>query len=128
MEENVICVESLQEKKEMMKGYFKTIGDLHLLRAISRFKEGNGYGESCKCCSFATEYHPEEEGYFGETGVNFSMIPPLSKFEVNAIVDNETFYCYLKEVCVDYLKRFPKDSTIMNQYLIEIAKRLNVDC
>ncbi len=85
-------------------------------------------GRSCNCCSFATEYRPEEEGYFGEPGVNFSKIPPLTSCEVNAIVENKTFYCYLKEVCVDYLKWFPKDSTIMNQYLLEIAEKLNVDC
>ena len=119
-------VEDFEEKKQMIEDYFKTIGDTRFLEVLNKFKVVVGFALSCKCCEFASEYRLEEEGYFGESGVNFSMIPPLVEEEVYAIIDYKTFFDYLKLICEDYLKRFPNNSDEVNQCLVKIGERFNI--
>ena len=73
------------------------------------------------CCTFAHEYHPGEEGYFGESGVCFSLQPPMAEIEENAIVDYDTFFKYLIEASEDYLTRNPND-TVQVEACLDVIK------
>lgn len=92
MSEEVFIIEEFSEKVELMRLYYKIIGDGKFMEAIENFKNKQGFGIDPVCCIFANEYQPGEEGYFGETGVNFSIQPPMAEVEENAIVDENVFF------------------------------------
>jgi hypothetical protein len=71
MEDEIYYVESLDEKIKYMKAYFSTLGDNYFLKALHQFKLGKGFGIEFISCYFATECKPDDEEYFGDSGVNF---------------------------------------------------------
>ncbi|MCC3378521.1 ribonuclease toxin immunity protein CdiI [Paenibacillus farraposensis] len=109
MEDEIFIIEDFSEKIELMRLYYKIIGDGKFVQAIRHFENGDGFGIDPVSCTFSHEYQPGEEGYFGESGVNFSLQPPMAEIEENAIVDYETFFKYLIEASEDYLTRNPND-------------------
>lgn len=126
MSEEVFIIEEFSEKVELMRLYYKIIGDGKFMEVIENFKNKQGFGIDPVCCIFANEYQPGEEGYFGETGVNFSIQPPMSEVEENAIVDENVFFQYLTEVGEDYLTRRPQDRTRVEVSLKELKEILNL--
>lgn len=77
--EEIYYVEDFQEKILNMEQYFKTLGDALFLKALHHFENGEGFGIEYTCCYFATECEPSDEEYFGESGVNFTTIPPVTR-------------------------------------------------
>ncbi|WP_324728516.1 ribonuclease toxin immunity protein CdiI [Lysinibacillus fusiformis] len=126
MSEEIFIIEKFSEKVELMRLYYKIIGDGKFMEAIDNFKNNQGFGVEPVCCIFANEYQPEEEGSFGETGVNFSIQPPMAEVEENAIVDENMFFQYLTEAGEDYLTRRPQDRTRVEVSLIELKEILNL--
>ncbi|MEK4718483.1 ribonuclease toxin immunity protein CdiI [Priestia sp. FSL W8-0524] len=126
MSEEVFIIEEFSEKVELMRLYYKIIGDGKFMEVIENFKNKQGFGIDPVCCIFANEYQPGEEGYFGETGVSFSIQPPMSEVEENAIVDENVFFQYLTEVGEDYLTRRPQDRTRVEVSLKELKEILNL--
>ena len=126
MNEEVFIIEEFSEKVELMRLYYKIIGDGKFMEVIENFKNKQGFGIDPVCCIFANEYQPGEEGYFGETGVNFSIQPPMAEVEENAIVDENVFFQYLTEAGEDYLTRRPQDRTRVEVSLKELKEILNL--
>lgn len=126
MSEEVFIIEEFSEKVELMRLYYKIIGDGKFMEAIENFKNKQGFGIDPVCCIFANEYQPGEEGYFGETGVNFSIQPPMAEGEENAIVDENIFFRYLTEAGEEYLTRQPQDQSEIAASLKELKEILNL--
>lgn len=126
MDDEIYCVENFEEKVQNMEAYFNTIGDRYFLEALHHFKLVKGFGIGFTSCYFATECQPHDEEYFGDTGVNFTTIPPVTSVEVYAIVDYETFYNYLKEVSENYVSRNPHNAEEVKACLKEIRHKFNI--
>lgn len=126
MSKEVYIIEEFSEKVRLMRLYYKIIGDGKFIEAIDNFKNKKGFGMDPICCIFANEYQPGEEGYFGQTGVNFSIQPPMAEVEENAIVDEKVFFQYLTEAGEDYLTRRPQDRTRVEVSLKELKEILNL--
>ncbi|KPC72488.1 hypothetical protein ADL26_14100 [Thermoactinomyces vulgaris] len=126
MENDVVIIEDFEEKVDVMRFYYRAIGDGKFLQALNEFRLGQGFGIGPVCCTFAMDYEPWEEGYFGDSGVNFSIHPPLVEIEENAIVDYETFYQYLKEASDNYLARNPHDKDKVKACLQEIKHKFDI--
>ncbi|MEK5098913.1 ribonuclease toxin immunity protein CdiI [Bacillus sp. FSL W8-0848] len=126
MEDEVFIIESFSEKVELMRLYYKIIGDGKFVQAINHFKNGEGFGIDPVSCTFSQEYQPGEEGYFGESGVNFSLQPPMAEIEENAIVDYETFFKYLTEASENYLTRNPNDKDHVESCLTLIKQHFKI--
>ncbi|CAI6053311.1 hypothetical protein PAECIP112173_01481 [Paenibacillus sp. JJ-100] len=121
MEDEIFIIEDFSEKVELMRLFYKIIGEGKFIQTMNHFKNGEGFGIDPVCCTFAHKYHPGEEGYFGERGVCFSLQPPMAEIEENAIVDYETFFKYLIEASEDYLTRNPND-TVQVEACLDVIK------
>lgn len=126
MDDEIYYVEDVQEKIKNMEAYYSTLGDGYFLDALNEFKLGKGFGIGYTSCYFATECTPNDEEYFGGTGVNFTTTPPVTSVEVYAIVDNQMFFEYLVQVAQDYLLRFPQNIVIVESCLAQIKERLKI--
>ncbi|MFI8709562.1 ribonuclease toxin immunity protein CdiI [Bacillus sp. NPDC077411] len=126
MEDSIFYIEKYEDKIEEMKYYFLLIGDSKFLPAIRNFRESKGYGIANVCCSFATEFSEGEDGYFGKEGVNFSSFSAANDDETYAVVDNETFYRFLKETSLNYLTRHPEHENEVRNCIEKIKKNLSI--
>ncbi|MEA0563773.1 ribonuclease toxin immunity protein CdiI [Lysinibacillus irui] len=61
------------------------------------------------------------------TGVNFTTIPPVTNTEVYSIVVYETFFEYLLKVAREYLSIYPQNKLIVEESLIQIQKRFDIE-
>lgn len=126
MDEEIYYVVDKQEKIENMKAYYSTLGDGYFLDALNEFKYEKGFGIGYTSCYFATECTPDDEEYFGDTGVNFTTTPPVTSMEVYAIVDYKLFFEYLVHVAQDYLLRYPQNTRLVESCLEQIKVRLEI--
>ncbi len=116
-----------QEKIENMEAYYRTLGNGYFLEALNEFKNGKGFGIGYTSCYFATECTPNDEEYFGDTGVNFTTTPPVTSTEVYSIVDYEMFFEYLLKVAQEYLSIYPQNKLIVVENLTQIQKRFGIE-
>lgn len=126
MDEEIYYVVDEQEKIEHMEAYYSTLGDGYFLDALNEFKNRKGFGIGYTSCYFATECTPDDEEYFGDSGVNFTTTPPVTSVEVYAIVDNKLFFEYLVHVAQDYLLRYPQNIKTVESCLAQIKVRLEI--
>ncbi len=126
MDDEIYYVEDVQEKIKNMEAYYSTLGDGYFLDALNEFKLGKGFGIGYTSCYFATECTPNDEEYFGDSGVNFTTTPPVTSVEVYAIVDNQMFFEHLVKVARDYLSRHPQNTAKVESCLVQIKKQLHL--
>jgi len=126
MDDEIYYVEDVQEKIKNMEAYYSTLGDGYFLDALNEFITGKGFGIGYTSCYFATECTPNDEEYFGNTGVNFTTTPPVTSVEVYAIVDYEMFFDYLVKVAQDYLSKHPQNIVIVESCLAQIKEKLKL--
>lgn len=127
MDDEIYYVKDIQEKIENMEAYYSTLGYGYFLEALNEFKNGKGFGIGYTSCYFATECTPNDEEYFGDTGVNFTTTPPVTSTEVYSIVDYEMFFEYLLKVAQEYLSIYPQNKLIVEENLTQIQKRLGIE-
>ena len=74
-----------------------------------------GYGyNSYYFSEFADEYSPDDEEYFGNSGVRISLFPPAVHTEMTEILTKDEYYNYLEDCANCYLQRAPAN---VHQYL-----------
>ncbi|MDD1505703.1 ribonuclease toxin immunity protein CdiI [Lysinibacillus sp. CNPSo 3705] len=127
MDDEIYYVKDTQEKIENMEAYYRTLGNGYFLEALNEFKNGKGFGIGYTSCYFATECTPNDEEYFGDTGVNFTTTPPVTSTEVYSIVDYEMFFEYLLKVAQEYLSIYPQNKLIVVENLTQIQKRFGIE-
>lgn len=81
------------------------------------------FGIDYYSCSFASNWHPLEDGYF-ESGVQF--VDSSGGNERKVIVDYATFYKFLKMACDDYLEDHPEEQNKVEEALKTIRDRYNI--
>lgn len=106
-----------------MINFFDNLQDSKFMEAMSLFSKDWGFGNEYHICSFASSWHPQEEGYF-ESGVQF--VDATGNDEKSVIVDYSTFYKYLSVACEDYLSRHPQDRNKVEDGLKAIRERYNI--
>jgi hypothetical protein len=126
MDDEIYYVEDVQEKIKNMEAYYGTLGDGYFLEALNEFTKGKGFGIGYTSCYFATECTPNDEEYFGDSGVNFTTTPPVTSVEVYAIVDYEMFFEYLVKVAQEYLSRHSQNVAKVESCLAQIKEKLNL--
>lgn len=119
--------EDVNKKEEIIKKYFISIGDSYFIDALKKFSIPRGFGIETVCCTFASDYDVWDEGYFGDTGVEFSIQNPAVSQDVFAIVNYMTFYKYLIEASDNYLLRHQEDKDNVESYLLKIKDKINVN-
>ncbi|KUF34861.1 MULTISPECIES: ribonuclease toxin immunity protein CdiI [Lysinibacillus] len=127
MDDEIYYVKDTQEKIENMEAYYRTLGNGYFLEALNEFKNGKGFGIGYTSCYFATECTPNDEEYFGDTGVNFTTTLPVTSTEVYSIVDYEMFFEYLLKVAQEYLSIYPQNKLIVVENLTQIQKRFGIE-
>lgn len=127
MDDEIYYVKDKQEKIENMEAYYRILGHGYFLEALNEFKNGKGFGIGYTSCYFATECTPNDEEYFGDTGVNFTTIPPITNTEVYSIVVYKTFFEYLLKVAKEYLSIYPQNKLIVEESLTQIQKRFDIE-
>ncbi|WP_431812023.1 ribonuclease toxin immunity protein CdiI [Lysinibacillus sp. FW12] len=127
MDDEIYYVKDKQEKIENMEAYYRILGYGYFLETLNEFKNGKGFGIGYTSCYFATECTPNDEEYFGDTGVNFTTIPPVTNTEVYSIVVYETFFEYLLKVAREYLSIYPQNKLIVEESLTQIQKRFDIE-
>ncbi|MCK6207121.1 hypothetical protein KZX50_16905 [Bacillus infantis] len=125
--DEIYYVKDTQEKIENMEAYYRTLGYGYFLEALNEFKKGKGFGIGYTSCYFATECTPNDEEYFGDTGVNFTTTPPVTSTEVYSIVDYKMFFEYLLKVAREYLSIYPQNKLIVVENLTQIQKRFGIE-
>lgn len=106
-----------------MLNYFNVLEDDKLMDAVTLFSRDIGFGSDYHICSFASNWHHQEEGFF-ESGVLF--VDATGAEEKSVIVDYATFYRYLSMACEDYLSRHPQDRTSIEEALKTIRERYGI--
>ena len=67
-----------------------------------------GYGyNSYYFSEFADEYSPDDEEYFGDSGVKISLFPPAVHAEMTEILTQDEYYNYLEDCANCYLQSAP---------------------
>lgn len=127
MDDEIYYVKDTQEKLKNMEAYYSTLGYGYFLEALNEFEQGKGFGIGYTSCYFATECTPNDEEYFGETGVNFTTIPPVTSTEVYSIVEYEMFFEYLLKVAQEYLSKYPQNNVVVERSLAQIKERLEIE-
>ncbi|TQR41457.1 ribonuclease toxin immunity protein CdiI [Paenibacillus popilliae] len=115
-----------QEKIRNMDAYYSTLGDGYFLDALNEFKHCKGFGIGYTSCYFATECIPNDEEYFGDSGVNFTTTPPVTSVDVYAIVEYEMFFDYLVKVSQDFVSRHPQHIEKIESCLAQVKEKLNL--
>ncbi len=106
-----------------MINYFENLQDSKFMEVLDYFSKDYGYGNEYHICSFASNWHPQEEGYF-ETGVQF--VDATGKEEKSIIVEYSVFFKFLSVACEDYLSRYPGDRSEVEKELKVIQERYNI--
>ncbi|AEV68255.1 ribonuclease toxin immunity protein CdiI [Acetivibrio clariflavus] len=106
-----------------MINYFNRLNDKDFKEAITLFSKDCGFGIDYYSCSFASNWHPLEDGYF-ESGVQF--VDSSGGNERKVIVDYATFYKFLKMACDDYLEDHPEEQNKVEEALKTIRDRYNI--
>ncbi|MBG9694386.1 ribonuclease toxin immunity protein CdiI [Lysinibacillus sp. RSDA_15] len=125
--DEIYYVKDTKEKIENMEAYYRTLGYGYFIEALNYFKNGKGFGIGYTSCYFATECTPNDEEYFGDTGVNFTTIPPLTSTEVYSIVDYGLFFEYLLKVAQEYLSIFPQNKLIVDENITQIQNKFGIE-
>mgnify|MGYP001013365269 CR=1 FL=1 len=112
---------------ELIRLYYSNIGDEYFLDALKNYSNGEGFGLGDIWCIFAEELQPWEEGYFGEVGVAYYFDYPAVENNEVLVIDNNVFYRYLKEACYKFIEHNSSSEAEVNQYLLKIKNRLNLN-
>lgn len=119
-----LIIEDTSGKIDLMRLYFNILGEGKFKQALDCFKRKKGFGIDPVSCTFADEYEFWEEGYFGETGVKFSLHLPMTEVEEVAIVEYSLFFKYLKDTSENYLATQPQARGTIEIYMEEIKENL----
>lgn len=77
-------------------------------------------------CYFASELAPDDEDYFGDTGVAFYFDYPAVDEDCVIVLTNKEFYDILVEKCGDYLKIDRVSEDEVKALLQIIKQKLNI--
>ncbi|MBR2564853.1 MAG: hypothetical protein IKE29_09535 [Paenibacillus sp.] len=114
-------------EKELIDMYYRHLEGKYFLDALKKYCNGEGFGGSESVwCVFAGELDEWEEGYFGDTGVCYFFDYPAVEKDQTVILDYSSFYQYLKEASIDYLKRNPNVKDEVESRLVEIKQKFSV--
>lgn len=114
-------------EKELIDMYYRHLEGKYFLDALKKYCHGEGYGGSESVwCVFAGELDEWEEGYFGDMGVCYFFDYPAVEEDQTVVLDYSTFYQYLREASIDFLKRNPDVKDEVEDRLIEIKQKFNV--
>lgn len=100
-----------------VKAFFNAISNAKFIDVVKYMSLGIGYGINDTVCTFPGDLDPSDEIF---EGVEFSLINEA------IVVEYRTFYHYLKLACQEYLRDFPQEKSIINEYLDKIASRYNL--
>ncbi len=117
----------LLHKEDMLKethspviGFFSVISNKNrFIRIINHLSNGVGYGYEFAVCLFPDDITVDSEK-FGD-GVKFSIHGGKT-----VVISYEEFYWYLKEACMNYLKKYPEDKEIIDGILEKVRTRYNL--
>ena len=97
---------------------------IQILKDYSNLK-GNAITNEMNCY-FAAELVPDDEDYFGDTGVAFYFDYPAVDENCIIVLTNKEFYDILVDKCKDYLKIASEHKDEIEALLITIKQKLNV--
>ena len=110
----------LKETHSPVIGFFSVISDKsRFVRIIDRLSDGIGHGFEFAVCTFPDDIEVEAEE-FGD-GVEFSLDNGES-----VVVSYKEFYYYLREACMNYLKKYPEEKDVVNRILKKVRKRYSI--
>jgi hypothetical protein len=110
----------MDDINNIVQMYFAHMQGRYFLEMLKSFAAGRGYGMESTCCIFSSQYSPEDEEYFGDSGVQISRIFPNEEY---TILSHKEFYQYLEEESKNHIDK----SSEINSYLNDIRKNLNID-
>ena len=91
--------ERLQAIEKFMNRTMMSLKDFE--RLLETNVQLKGFGVSpYACAELAAEYTPDDEEYFGDSGVQVSVYPPESREEVHQKLTLDEYYAYLED-CVN---------------------------
>ncbi|KON88007.1 hypothetical protein AF332_15045 [Sporosarcina globispora] len=114
------------KERKLIRYFYHHMGEGKFLRILSSYANGEGYGTEYARFVFADYYEEWEEDYFGQEGIAYYIDRPAVEEDEEIILDYPTFYSYLKEDCVSYLKDYPQDKSEVEEQLKRIKKRFNI--
>ena len=100
------------------KSFLRVLKDYSNLRGNAVTNEMN--------CYFASELDPNDEDYFGDTGVAFYFDYPSVDEDCIIVLTNKEFYDVLVKKCNDYLQVDNMHKGEVNSLLHIIKQKLNV--
>jgi hypothetical protein len=114
----------LTEKEQSIIRRFYFASDF--FNMLKNFANGYGYSVEMIGCSFASDFEKDEEGYFAETGVQYSIDPPAVDVTESVIVDYPTFFKQLTDACENYCTQHPERREYVKEKIATIKKNLNL--
>lgn len=115
-----------EKKKALVKYYYQAMGDERFLKVLNKYANEQGYGIEHVWCTFANDFEPWEDDYFGETGIAYYFDYPAVEKDEIVILNYETFYRYLKEASIEYLERNSNNKEEVENLLKNIRERYNI--
>jgi hypothetical protein len=105
----------LSEEHFPVMAVFDMIPDNRFVKTIKCISEGHGFGENYGACTFPADLDEYDIATIGTlNGVEFGL---HNGQEIT--LDYNTFYCYLKKVCVNYIQDFPEDANEISNLLLK---------
>ncbi|MCM3179367.1 ribonuclease toxin immunity protein CdiI [Cytobacillus horneckiae] len=114
-------------EKELITTFYRHMGDGKFLKILNCYAEGKGYGTEYARFVFANYYEKWEEDYFGDSGIAYYIDAPLVAEDEEVILNDETFFQYLKEDCEKYLMKHPNDEHEVRILQEKIRTRIQIE-
>ena len=94
---------------ELFMSYVAT-STRRLEELLERHARLEGYGlDEYRYAELAAEYTPDDEEYFGDSGVQVSVYPPASYEEMHQRLSLREYYSYLEDCVRYYAERRPEE-------------------
>jgi hypothetical protein len=118
------------ENIELIDQFYRLLINWHTQRFLEALKgysdlKGNAVNNEMNCY-FASELDPNDEDYFGDTGVAFYVDYPDVEEEGIIVLTNREFYDILINKCNDYLQIESGHQNEVQTLLNIIKRKLNV--
>jgi hypothetical protein len=114
-----------EKEQRLIRQFYFVCGSSNISHMLENFANGCGHSEEMIGCSFASDFEKDEEGYFADTGVEYSLDPPAVDERISVIVDYPTFFKQLTDACENYCTQHPERREYVKEKLATIKKNLN---
>ncbi|MGG0738220.1 ribonuclease toxin immunity protein CdiI [Niallia taxi] len=115
-----------EEQRKLIRFYYAHMGIGQFLTILEQYSKGWGYGDEYARYVFASYYEEWEEDYFGKEGIAYYIDNPVVDEDAEVILDYQTFYQFLRDDCGLYLQGHPQDIKVVNDYLVKIKEKYNI--